>query len=117
MAVRLEPSTARRDEYGMLLGRVQSVSPYPATAEGMAAVLHNADLAQRFRRRGAPYAAVVAFYLDPKTPSGYRWTSRRGPPDRLVAGALVRAEVETRRRRPIELLLPLARRLGRGVAG
>jgi HlyD family secretion protein len=114
MRVRLEPSTVRRDEHGMMLGRVESVSPFPATPEGMAAALHNADLVARFRRRGAPYAAVVTFDADPSTPTGYRWTSRRGPPDPLVAGALVQAEVEMRRQRPIELLLPLVRRAGRG---
>jgi HlyD family secretion protein len=112
--VRLEPSTVRRDEYGMLLGRIESVSPFPATPEGMAATLHNADLVERFRRRGAPYAAVVSFEPDPRTSTGYRWSSRRGPPDLLVAGALAKAEVETRRQRPVELLLPLVRRAGRG---
>ena len=116
MPVRLEPSTVRREEYGVLLGRVESVSPFPATPEGMAATLHNRELADRFSRRGAPYSAVVG--LDAaRTPSGYRWSSRRGPPDTLAAGALVRAQVETRRQRPIELLLPMLRRLGQRVAG
>lgn len=117
MRVRLEPSTVRREEHGLLLGRVQSVSPFPATPEGMAAALRNADLVARFRRRGAPYSAVIAFDLDPKAPSGYRWSSGRGPDETLAAGALVRAEVVTRRQRPIELMLPLIRRLGRGDFG
>lgn len=117
MKVRLEPSTVRRDEYGLLLGRVRSVSTFPATSDAMTAVLHNPDLAARFRGRGAPYAAVVAFERDRGTPSGYRWSSRRGPPGPVVAGALVRADVETRSRRPVDLLLPLARRLGRGLGG
>lgn len=117
MTVRLEPSTVRREEYGVLLGRVESVSPFPATPEGMAASLHNTSLVERFRRRGAPYSAVIRLDADPRTASGYRWSSRRGPPEALVAGALVKAEVETRRRRPVELLLPLARRLARGPGG
>ncbi len=117
MRVRLEPSTVRRDEYGMLLGRVESVSPFPATPEGMMATLHNADLVTRFRRGGAPYVAIVSFEPDPRTSTRYRWSSRGGPPDPLVAGALAKAEVETRRQRPLELFLPAARGVARGVGG
>jgi HlyD family secretion protein len=111
LLARVEPATARRDEYGAVLGQVASISPFPSTPEGMIAVLHNADLVARFSHGGAPYAAIVRLETDPRAPSGYRWSSGRGPGLRLGAGTLAHVEVTVRDRRPIELLLPLLRRV------
>jgi HlyD family secretion protein len=111
MRARVEPATVRRDEYGAVIGRIVSVSVYPATPEGMAATLHNPELVTRFSHGGAPYAAVVQLEADPGSPSGYRWSSGRGPAQRITSGTLVHAEVVTRERRPLDLLLPLIRRV------
>jgi HlyD family secretion protein len=111
MRARVAPANVKREEFGAVVGRVVSVSPFPATPEGLAAVLHNADLATRFSRAGQLYGAVIQFDADPASPSGYRWSSGRGPDLRLTAGTLAHAEIVTRERRPIELLIPLARRL------
>jgi len=110
MAARIEPATVRRDEFGAVLGHVVSVSPFPATPEAMAATLQNGDLVRRFAQGGAPYAAIVQLDADTGAPSGYRWSSGRGPPVRLSSGTLVHAEIATREQRPISLLLPLIRR-------
>jgi HlyD family secretion protein len=114
MHARIEPATVRRDEYGAMIGRIISLSAYPATPEGMAATLHNAELVSRFSHGGAPYAAVVQLEADPGAPSGYRWSSGRGPDLRITSGTLVHAEVVTRERRPLDLLLPLIRRVSGG---
>jgi HlyD family secretion protein len=111
MQARLEPATVRRDEFGAVRGRVVSISPFPATPEAMAATLHNGDLVRRFAHGGAPYAVIVQLDADPTAPSGYRWTSGRGPSVRLSSGTLVHAEVATREQRPVALLLPLIRRV------
>jgi HlyD family secretion protein len=78
--------------------------------------LHNTELVTRFSRAGAPYAAVVQLQPDARTPSGYRWSSGRGPDQKISSGTLAHAEVVTRERRPIELLLPLLRRVS-GAGG
>jgi HlyD family secretion protein len=44
----------------------------------------------------------------PDTPSGYRWTSSRGPDLSLNAGTLVRGRVTVKRERVIGLFLPQA---------
>ncbi len=111
MRARVAPANVKREEFGAVMGRVVSVSPFPATPEGLAAVLHNADLATRFSRAGARYGAVIQFDADPAAPSGYRWSSGHGPDLRLTAGTLAHAEIITRERRPFELLIPLARRV------
>jgi HlyD family secretion protein len=111
MEVRIEPSTARREEFGTMIGIVASISEFPVTPEGMAAVLHNDTLAKRFSGNGAPYAVSVRLQRDAAAVSGYRWSSGKGPPIRLSTGTLVRAEVTTREQPPIDLVVPIMRRV------
>jgi HlyD family secretion protein len=94
-----------------MIGTVASISEFPVTPEGMAAVLHNEALAKRFSGKGAPYAVVVQLQRDTKAASGYRWSSGKGPPIRLSTGTLVRAEVTTREQPPVDLVVPIMRRL------
>ena len=64
-----------------------------------------------FRRKVRAYAATVSLEQDPETVSGYRWAVGKGPPIRLTSGTLTRAEITTRRQRPLDLVVPLFRRL------
>lgn len=116
MEVRVEPATVRREEFGTLVGTVRTISDFPMTPQGMLAVLHNDTLVSRFSRDGAPYAAVVEFQRDNTSPTGYRWSAGRGPATRLTTGTLVRAEITTRTRRPIDLVLPNIKRVT-GLSG
>ncbi|WP_354228039.1 NHLP bacteriocin system secretion protein [Bradyrhizobium sp. F1.4.3] len=116
MEVRIEPATIKREEYGAIVGKVVAVSDFPVTPQGMLADLHNDALVKRFSGDGAPYAARVALERDPSTFSLYRWTSGKGPPILLSSGTLTRAEVTTREQRPIDLVIPLTKRLT-GIGG
>jgi HlyD family secretion protein len=111
MEVRIEPATVRREEFGSLIGTVRTISDFPMTPQGMLAVLHNDTLVSRFSRDGAPYAAVAELRRDDATPTGYRWSAGRGPSIRLTTGTLIRAEITTRERRPIDLVLPNIKRV------
>jgi HlyD family secretion protein len=111
MQVHLEPSTVKREEFGMMLGSVVSISDFPMTPQGMAALLHNESLVSRFSREGAPYAATVALDEDASTTTGYRWAVGEGPSIHLTSGTLARAEITTRRRRPLDLVVPLLKHL------
>jgi len=116
MEVRLEPATIKREEFGALIGKIATVSEFPATPEGMGAVLHNAALVTRFSREGAPYEVVVQLERDEGAASGYRWSSGSGPPLRLSTGTLAHAEITTREQPPIDLVVPLMKRLS-GIGG
>jgi HlyD family secretion protein len=107
MPVRIEPSTVKREEFGTMVGTVVTISDFPMTPQGMAAVLHNENLVTRFSKEGAAYAATVSLEQDPETVSGYRWAVGQGPPIRLTSGTLTRAEITTRRQRPLDLVVPL----------
>ncbi len=110
MPVRIEPSTVKREEFGTMVGTVVTISDFPMTPQGMAAVLHNDSLVTRFSKEGAAYAATVSLEQDPETVSGYRWAVGQGPPVRLTSGTLTRAEITTRRQRPLDLVVPLFRK-------
>ena len=64
-----------------------------------------------FARRRTLRAQRSAWNRTPTTVSGYRWAVGKGPPVRLTSGTLTRAEVTTRRQRPLDLVLPLIKRL------
>ena len=116
MEVRLEPSTVKREEFGTMVGTVKSISEFPITPQGMAAVLHNDSLVTRFSKGGAPYSASVRLTRDDKTVSGYHWAVGKGPALRLTSGTLTKAEITTRERRPVELIVPMLKRLT-GITG
>jgi HlyD family secretion protein len=59
---------------------------------------------------------VVRLQRDEATVSGYRWAVGSGPPIRLTSGTLTKAEITTRQQRPIELVVPIMKRLT-GIAG
>jgi HlyD family secretion protein len=111
MQVQLEPSTVKREEFGMMLGTVETVSDFPMTPQGMTAVLHNETLVTHFSHDGAPYAAKVVLAQDEATSTGYRWAVGNGPNLRLTSGTLTRAEITTRHQRPLDLVIPLIRHL------
>lgn len=111
MQVNLEPSTAKREEFGTMLGKVETVSDFPMTPQGMSAVLHNENLVRRFSNNGSPYAATVTLEDDASTTTGYRWAVGNGPSIQLTSGTLTHAEITTRRQRPLDLIIPLIKHL------
>lgn len=109
MKVRIAPDNVRREEHGTLLGVVRSVSAFPSSRESMVAVLQNDALATEFAKDGAPYEARVEL-LPGDTASGYAWSSRQGPPLRLVSGTTLAVDVTVREQRPAALIVPLLRK-------
>jgi len=111
LQVHIAPSTVKREEFGTMVGTVMSVSDFPVTPQGMAAVLHNDQLVKLFSHDGAPYAVAVSLQRDASTTSGYRWAVGQGPEIHLTSGTLAQAEITTRNRRPLDLVVPLIKKL------
>ena len=109
MEVQISPSTAKREEFGSLVGTVRQVSPFPTTLDAMRARLQNEELARSFARDGPPFEARVDLLPDPATASGYRWTSERGAELPLSSGTIASGEVTVRSQAPITLAIPLLR--------
>lgn len=109
MRAELVPDTVEREVFGSILGRVTSVSPLPATREGMRRILRNDQLVETLLAAGAVTQVQVALERDPTTPSGLRWSSSRGPDRAIGIGTLTGARIVVDRRRVINWLLPGAR--------
>jgi HlyD family secretion protein len=109
MAVRIEPATIKKEEFGTLVGHVLTISEFPISAEGMMATLQNSQLVTQFSARGSPYTARIGLVPDAASPSGYVWTSGKGPQVQLSGGTTATAEITVREQAPISLVLPLLR--------
>jgi HlyD family secretion protein len=110
MTVRMSPAGLKAEEFGYLLGTARSISEFPSTAVHMNRVMRNPALVQSLGAQGNTYMVMVDLTQDSTTVSGYRWTSRRGPPLMIGSGTMVSAIVSVRVHRPISLVFPSLRR-------
>lgn len=110
MTIHVAPSTVPQEEFGMMVGRVIFVSDFPATTRGMVRVLKNDQLVRELSGGGAPYEVHAELFVDPTTPSQYRWTSSSGPATRIESGTVATGYISIEEQRPISRVLPLLRR-------
>jgi HlyD family secretion protein len=103
MTVQISPSTVRKEEYGVMLGKVVSVGEFPVTYQAMLRVLGSDELIRALPVGGASIEVVVE-PTKAETDSGYQWTSPKGPPTTVQSGTFVAASIITEERRPIELI-------------
>ena len=109
MPVRVSPSTVKREEYGSMLGEVTGAAAFPATQRGMTRLLGNEALVAKLMEDGPLIQVEVALKHDPATPTGYRWSSSRGPNLEISSGTLATGDVIVKEDRPISLVIPTLR--------
>lgn len=109
MVARISPSTVKREEHGFMLGRVTWVSEFPATSRGMQRLLSNEDLVTRLMAEEPPIQVNVTLERSEETPSGYAWSSSRGPDLDISSGTLTSGNVIIERNRPVDLVVPKLR--------
>ena len=139
MPIQLDLQLQTRDQYGgssqrygLVEGRISSISPASADQAEVSRAVGDPDLASSLiaRSRQAAFGAggdplatlpdkatapvrIVTVKLEAAdTPSGLRWSSGSGPNLRLENGTPAKAEVVVERRRPLGFLLPFLRWLG-----
>jgi HlyD family secretion protein len=111
MSIQISPKDIKREQYGSMLGEVKSISPYPATPEAMLNILRNEGLVKEFSRWGPAVAVYARLLRDPGTESGFKWTSREGPPFKMDLGRVVLGEVVVGEQRPLSLVFPYIKRV------
>lgn len=107
MDVQISPTTVQAQEYGVVLGKVTSVSEFPATTEGMMRVLQNDQLVQQMLAGGAVIEIYADLISNPKTVSGYKWSSPKGPPLKIQSGTLCGVSITVFNEKPISLVIPI----------
>jgi HlyD family secretion protein len=108
--VQMSPEGIAWEEYGYMLGEVEHVNQTPANPDDMIRLLRNQALITQFTATTGVYEVRVKPLLDSKTPSGFKWTSREGPPLKFESGTLLRVQVPVDEKRPISLVIPTVRK-------
>lgn len=106
LEAQISPTIVKKEEYGFMIGRVISVSEFPATSQGMMTTLGSQDLVARLSQSSAPIEVRVELITDSSTTSGYKWSSPKGPPITIDSGTLCEGTVMIRSQRPIRLVIP-----------
>ena len=110
MEVKLSPSNVKPEEFGFVRGRVVYISDFPDTPAELMRNFENEVLVRALTNEGPVTELRVEMLKDAKTPSGYQWSSSKGPNLRLSGGTMCTAEVITRWQKPVTLVFPALRR-------
>jgi hypothetical protein len=102
--VDLSVSTAPAAVFGLLRGRVTSVSRYPLTEEALVGLVGGDLAAKRYTTGQAPVLVIVDLIPDPGSHTGYGWSTRKGPPLLLGSQVSVSASIYLGRQAPINLV-------------
>jgi HlyD family secretion protein len=109
MPIQITPDIVKRERFGGIIGRVRYVSRFPVTRDATASTIGASEIAERLLA-GAPKIQVIAdLVADRSTPSGYRWSSSRGPAVQVSPGTTLVGRVTVEERAPITYLLPFGR--------
>jgi HlyD family secretion protein len=110
MEVKISPSNVKPEEFGFVRGRVVYISDFPDTPAELMRNFQNEVLVKVLTNDGPVTELRVVMLKDPNTPSGYQWSSSKGPNLLLSGGTLCTAEVITRWQKPVTLIFPALRR-------
>jgi multidrug efflux pump subunit AcrA (membrane-fusion protein) len=104
MVTRLTPSGADASQDGSLMGVVRSISSYPASSAGIMKNIANADVTQWIMQQlgGAVVEVRVDLVRDPKSESGYLWSSIVGDRPTVSAGSFCTGVIVVKRTPPLE---------------
>jgi multidrug efflux pump subunit AcrA (membrane-fusion protein) len=106
MEAKISPSSVKKEEYGFLLGRVNTVTGFPASRRALLNTLGSEGLVDLISGEGPVMAVNVDLVTSSITPSGYVWSSAGGPKMEIQSGTLCDGVIVTRIMRPIQFLFP-----------
>lgn len=103
--VQLTVQSAPVDQFGVLRGRVVSVDQALSTRQEIAQFVGDPGLADTLAGTGGGHRVVVGLDRSP-TPSGYRWSTKQGPPFPLASRTIVVGNLPQPPVRPVEWVMP-----------
>ena len=113
MQTLISPVTVKKERYGSLRAKIIYVSSYPVSGRRLMSFLHNQETVTQLLSQlgGSVYMSYADLTYDENTPSGYEWTSKKGPPFELQTGTFGVATITLKEQKPISLLLPALKKL------
>lgn len=115
MKIGLAPTTVKQEEYGFIQGLITDVSEFPVSDNYLVSSLQNISLANTFHQIQNPIEVRVSIIPDPTTYSGYKWSSSKGPAQKIGSGYICSAKVTTNSKRPVSLIIPTLKKKLLGV--
>ncbi|WP_019503708.1 NHLP bacteriocin system secretion protein [Pleurocapsa sp. PCC 7319] len=111
MEVQVTPQTIKRERFGGIVGTVTKVSSFPITTEAAANVVGNPQIIAGLVPETEPVVIQISAKLDlnPRTFSGYEWSSSEGPKLKISSGTTTSARVKVEERAPISFVFPILR--------
>ncbi len=106
MEAQITPSTVNPSEYGVLLGNVTKVSEYPTSYQYMAKTLGE-TLAKTYANMPNPIEVLIDLIPDNKNTSGYKWSSKNGPPIAIKTGTPAISGITVKKQKPITFVFPI----------
>ncbi|MCQ2914940.1 MAG: NHLP bacteriocin system secretion protein [Alphaproteobacteria bacterium] len=111
MSAFFSPDVAPAAEYGYIHAIVQDVSSVPVNADTVRAELMNDVLTQKIVEDDAVMRIVLEIVPDEMSESGYKWTTKKGWPFKIVAGMQGSVIVNTGYRSPMSYVIPSLRKV------
>ena len=106
MEVQISPNSVNKEEYGYMMGRVISVSEFPASIKSMMNTLGSEVLVNQLSGTGASLEVLIDLTPAIDTKSGYEWSSKQGPPVEIHSGTLATVSIVLKKERPITSVIP-----------
>lgn len=107
MEAEVVPDYVKRQEFGFLRARIESVSDYPVSSPGMRLLVQNDNLVRELSDSRSTIFARAR--LERSDDGRFAWSAAAAEPPEVRPGALCRAEVTVRERPPFSRLIALVR--------
>lgn len=111
LQILVDPANINSQEFGSLVAEVMEISPHPMSNEEIATIVHSTGLISYLTAgtENSAHLVTIKPFLDPTTPSGFKWTSGKGPPVLIPTGTVCNLTGIGYYERPIVRFLPIWR--------
>ncbi len=100
--------STRTELYGKMEGVVKEVLPLVVNQQSdVVKSIPSESLRKYLATQSLSVIVSIEPTLDPSTPSGYRWTTKEGPPYKIPFGSIADVKVTLAEKRPITYVIPL----------
>ena len=107
MKIQVTPTTVKREEFGGIVGTVGDISAFPITQEGAVRLVGSAEVVKGLLAQGSQLEAFAELQPDPATFSGWKWSSSKGPRQKITSGTPTTVRVTVEERAPISFVFPI----------
>ncbi|MDG1135854.1 MAG: NHLP bacteriocin system secretion protein [Bacteroidales bacterium] len=106
MKALISPYNVDQNRFGKVEGKLIETSSYPATTQFLLSRISNQEVVDEVSKLGPVYYSRAILIRDTSTVSGYKWTSKKGPPFSIKPGMSSSVHIVITERPPISFVIP-----------